>query len=377
MVQILTIDDDPIIQMVLRRTLQEQGYEVISAESGEEGLLRAQQYNPALILCDWQMNGTDGLEVCRQIKSNPDRASTFFILLTARTAAADRMAGLDAGADEFLPKPIEVNELKAIVKAGVRMYQSAQKVQQLTADLQTQKQRLKTEFAEAAEYVRSLLPAPLTGAVTIDWRFLSAQHLGGGCFDYFWLDPDCLVVYQLDMADPCFKSALASVSIRHLLRSHSLPNTNLYQPQTVLDALNHALQMGDSGEPYFTIWYGIYNQATRQLDYASSGHSPAVLVSETAGQQLTAQEMPIGLCTKAQCRDRCSIPPDSTLYLFSDELYKTEDSDTWNLNSLITLIHDCHQQKTCDIEQIFQQVHQVKNFEPFEDNCSLLQLHFR
>jgi sigma-B regulation protein RsbU (phosphoserine phosphatase) len=291
MVQILTIDDDPIIQMILRRTLQEQGYEVIAAESGEEGLLRVQQYNPALILCDWQMSGKDGLEVCRQIKSDPNRASTFFILLTARTAAADRMAGLDAGADEFLAKPIEVNELKATVKAGLRMHQSAQALQKLTADLETQKQRLEIELAGAAEYVRSLLPAPLTGAITIDWRFLPAHPLGGDYFDYFWLDSDCLVVYLLDMSDHCFKSVLALVSIHHLLRSHSLPNTNLYQPQTVLTALKDVFQMGNPDERYFTIWYGIYNQATRQLDYASAGHPPAVLVSETEVQQLTAREI--------------------------------------------------------------------------------------
>ena len=376
MVQILTIDDDPIIQMILRRTLQEQGYEVIAAESGEEGLLRVQQYNPALVLCDWQMSGKDGLEVCRQIKSDPNRASTFFILLTARTAAADRMAGLDAGADEFLAKPIEVNELKATVKAGLRMHQSAQALQKLTADLETQKQRLEIELAGAAEYVRSLLPAPLTGAITIDWRFLPAQTLGGDYFDYFWLDSDCLVVYLLDISDHCFKSVLASVSIHHLLRSHSLPNTNLYQPQTVLTALKDVFQMGNPDERYFTIWYGIYNQATRQLDYASAGHPPAVLVSETEVQQLTAREIPIGLFTNVQCSDRCWIPSGSTLYLFSNGLCKTRSSESWNLNSLVALIHDCHQQKNCDIEQIFQQVHPVKNFEPFENDCSLLQLCF-
>ncbi|NJL21337.1 MAG: SpoIIE family protein phosphatase [Leptolyngbyaceae cyanobacterium SM1_3_5] len=377
MVQILTVDDDPIIQMVLRRTLEEQGYEVISAQNGEEGLVLAQQFQPALILCDWQMNGIDGLEVCRQIKSNPALSSTFFILLTARTAIADRIVGLDAGADEFLPKPIEVNELKARVRAGLRLYRSNQELQKLAADLQLQTQRLEAEFAEAADYVRSRLPTTMSGKVAIESRFLPSQQLGGDCFDYFWLDPDYLAFYLLDVSGHGLKSALTSVSIQNLLQSQSLPETNFYQPQAVLTALNDTFQMGDHSDQYFTIWYGVYNAMTQQLTYASAGHPPAILIHEADVQLLKTAGVPIGFFDNVQyASDRFTIPANSTLYVFSDGIYELRQQADWKLEDFVNLIQTAHQQGSDRLGEILQQIQQLNNLEPFEDDCSLLQLRF-
>ena len=125
-VKILVIDDDRIIQLILKKTLQEQSYEVILASSGEQGIKQAYKYHPALIICDWLMDEMDGLEVCRRIKSDPYLSITFFILLTSRKAVEDRVEGLDTGADDFLVKPIEVSELKARVRSGLRLYQTNQ-----------------------------------------------------------------------------------------------------------------------------------------------------------------------------------------------------------------------------------------------------------
>ena len=112
MFKILVIDDDPILRMVLKKTLKTQGYDVTIAANGEEGIIEAKKLCPALIICDWVMSGIDGLQVCRQIKSDPELATTFFILLTAKGASLgeedDRVRGLDAGADEFISKPIEI-----------------------------------------------------------------------------------------------------------------------------------------------------------------------------------------------------------------------------------------------------------------------------
>ena len=144
-------------------------------------LHRAIAYRPALIICDWIMPGLNGLEVCNRIKTDPNLSTTFFILLTSLDSVADRVKGLDAGADDFITKPIEQNELKARVRAGLRLHQ-------LSRDLQTQKLLLETELAEAAEYVRSLLPLPLTEPFEVDSRFIPSRQLGGDCFDYYWLD---------------------------------------------------------------------------------------------------------------------------------------------------------------------------------------------
>ena len=154
MVQILLIDDDSTIRVLLERNLKRQGYDVVCAGNGEEGLVKAKELHPAMIICDWVMPGVSGLQVCRQVKSLPDLATTFFILLTSLGSVEDRVKGLDAGADDFLCKPIEMNEFIARIRAGLRLHQ-------LSQDLTEQKQLLEAELAEAAEYVSSILPTPL------------------------------------------------------------------------------------------------------------------------------------------------------------------------------------------------------------------------
>ncbi|HEY9629073.1 MAG TPA: SpoIIE family protein phosphatase [Coleofasciculaceae cyanobacterium] len=384
MVRILIIDDDPVIQMVLRKTLQAQGYEIAAAGSGEEGVLQAIALRPALIVCDWLMSGIDGLEVCRQIKADPDLASTFFILLTSRSGVEDRVRGLDAGADDFLPKPIEVHELKARVRSGLRLYQAAQERQRLIQDLQAQKQLLDHELAEASAYVRSLLPQPLTGKVATASRFLPSSQLGGDCFDYFWLDPDYLAIYLLDVSGHGLGSALLSVSVQNILRSQSLPNVNFYQPSDVLRSLNEVFDMDVHHNRYFTIWYGVYNQQKRQLIYASAGHPPAVLISANIASSadirlLKTQGVPIGMLSdRKYTSEFCQVQPDDTLYLFSDGIYEVAQSDEtpWNLDEFIHLLSQLHGLEPDPFDQVIAAVQSLSGKGSFEDDCSLLQVRF-
>lgn len=122
--KILIADDHSTIRLLLKKQLQPEGYEIALATNGQEALQLAEKLHPALIICDWMMPEMDGLEVCRQLKSNKDLASIFFILLTAKGEITDRVEGLDAGADDFLSKPVDPSELLARVRAGIRLFNS-------------------------------------------------------------------------------------------------------------------------------------------------------------------------------------------------------------------------------------------------------------
>jgi sigma-B regulation protein RsbU (phosphoserine phosphatase) len=380
MPQILIIDDDSIIQTVLKKALQSQGYEVAIADDGETGLALAEKLRPALIVSDWVMPGLDGLEVCRRVKANPNLSTTFFILLTAQSAVEDRIQGLDTGADDFLAKPIEINELQARVRAGLRLHA-------LSEDLQAQKRLLEKELSEAASYVRSLLPAPLTGEIDIDSRFIPSSQLGGDCFDYFWLDPDYLAIYLLDVSGHGLGAALPSITVLNLLRSQSLPNVNFYQPHGVLRALNEAFQMDSQHDKYFTIWYGVYNKVKRQLTYACAGHPPAVLMpgrllaqpdqpSETC--LLGMRRMPIGMMPDTVFESsRCTIPPGSLLYIFSDGIYDLPSptgQPTWGLHPFINTLSSCAD--TPDLDFLLQSVRTQGGVSTFSDDLSILQIAF-
>jgi phosphoserine phosphatase RsbU/P len=381
MAPILIIDDDPVIQIVLKRTLQEQGYDVVTAESGEEGLIQAINTCPALIICDWLMAEMNGLEFCRQVKAISKLSTTFFILLTSRSEIKDRVEGLDAGADDFLTKPIDVNELKARVRAGLRLYQSAEKMKLLAHDLHTQKQQLETELLEAAEYVRSLLPTPINGAISIDSQFLPSRQLGGDCFDYFWLDPDHLVIYLLDVSGHGLGAALPSAIVQNTLRSQSLPGLDFYQPASVLKSLNQAFQMSEKNARYFTMWYGIYNRQNKILTYSSAGHPPALLLRN--GQQiqpLKTSGSPVGVFEDAIfTTNTFPIETTSTLFIFSDGIYEfpiAADGTIGDLSGFTAMLIDLHQSADLSINDMLNHIQRSSLTGRFEDDCSLIQIQF-
>lgn len=387
MFKVLIIDDDPTIRVVLKRALQNQGYDVAVATSGEEGIGLAQHIHPALIICDWMMSHLSGLDVCRAIKADSKLSTTMFILLTARGEVEDRVIGLDAGADDFLTKPIDINELKARVRAALRLYQLNQDLQAqkqaleiLNQDLQHQKQLLETELAEAGSYVRSLLPTPLTGSVTTETLFVPSAQLGGDCFDYYWLDDDNLVLYLLDVSGHGVGSALLSVSVRNVLRSQSLPNTNFRQPSAVLKALNQAFQMSEHDDKYFTIWYGVYHRCQHQLSYAAAGHPPAVLCTDPATENLKVQHLgspslPIGFLPEADFEQQLVAIRNSTLYVFSDGAYEIhQPHGIWGKENLTQILVNSHSQN--DLNQVLQQIQSSTNFTNFEDDISLLKVSF-
>jgi len=375
MSKILVIDDDSVIRLLIKKALQNQGHEVFLATNGQEGIEQAQRLQPAMIICDWIMPIVDGLEVCRQVRANLSLSTTFFILLTARGGVADRIQGLDTGADDFLSKPINIGELQARVRAGLRL-------QQLSQDLQSQKQLLEAELAEAATYMRSLLPKPLKGCVSIDARFIPSRQLGGDCFDYFWLDPDYLVMYLLDVSGHGLGAALPSSLILNILRLQSLPDVNFYQPHDVLRALNESFQMSQQNDKYFTIWYGVYNQTKRQLTYASAGHPPAILRSQTSEglievDRLKTPNLPIGMLTEATfVSDRQTIPKNSTLYIFSDGVYDISQPDhqSWGLNEFTDTLVEL--ETTINLDEILTTIQRMSGIETYDDDLSLLRVNF-
>ena len=137
--RILIAEDDPISRRVLEARLKQWEYEVISCSDGESAWKMLQQPDaPSLAILDWMMPGMDGLEVCREVRQMGAEPYTYVLLLTAKSQTDDIIAGLDAGADDYLTKPFDANELRVRLRAGRRI-----------VDLQT-------ELIEAREQLRQL-----------------------------------------------------------------------------------------------------------------------------------------------------------------------------------------------------------------------------
>jgi two-component system response regulator MprA len=115
--RILVIEDEERILQFLRRGLAYEGYRVETATDGAAGLAMARETPPDVVILDWMLPGIDGLEVCRRLRA---AGNVPILMLTAKDAVADRVQGLDSGADDYLVKPFEFDELLARVRALLR-----------------------------------------------------------------------------------------------------------------------------------------------------------------------------------------------------------------------------------------------------------------
>jgi PleD family two-component response regulator len=120
--KLLVAEDNPVFQSMLRTMLTRWGYDVSIAHDGLEAweLLNGQDA-PRLAVLDWMMPGIDGVEICRRLRAAPREPYIYVVLLTARTDAGDLVEGMDAGADDYLTKPLKTHELRVRLRAGRRI----------------------------------------------------------------------------------------------------------------------------------------------------------------------------------------------------------------------------------------------------------------
>ncbi|MFQ5763721.1 MAG: phosphate regulon transcriptional regulator PhoB [Rhodospirillales bacterium] len=117
---ILIVEDDPALVELLEYNLESAGFETAVVADGEAALLAIEEAPPDLVILDWMLPTMSGIEVCRQIRARPDHRSLPVIMLTARSEEADRVRGLDTGADDYVVKPFSPNELTARINAVLR-----------------------------------------------------------------------------------------------------------------------------------------------------------------------------------------------------------------------------------------------------------------
>lgn len=130
--RILVVDDEAAQREIIVYNLEAAGFEVMSADNGEDAVLMVQEEHPNLVVLDWMMPKLSGLEVCRQLRSNKETKEIPIILLSARSEDVDKVRGLEIGADDYVSKPFSVVELMARINAQLRRHSAALAGEKLT-----------------------------------------------------------------------------------------------------------------------------------------------------------------------------------------------------------------------------------------------------
>lgn len=247
--------------------------------------------------------------------------------------------------------------------------------------LQTQ-QRLQGELAEAADYVRSLLPPPVdAGPVQTDWVYQSSSQLGGDLFGYHWLDDTRLAIYLFDVCGHGVGASLLASSVQTALRRQTLPDCDFTDPGQVLVALDDAFPMDKHHDKFFTIWYGVYDRESRELKSAAAGHHPATLFpgSNSSPEDVGSRSLMIGVMNDRLPQfDTRTLPPGSRLYLYSDGAFELRNADgqMLGLAGLRVILREVDGVLPSRVARIQQRLADWTAGEPFPDDFSLVEFRF-
>ena len=334
--RILIAEDEQATRMRLERNLEKMGYQPTVAENGAQAWELFQEGDFALVLTDWMMPEMDGLELVRRIRASQRDAYTYVIMLTAKSETSEIVEGMEAGADDFVAKPFDRNELRVRVRAGERIVQ-------LERSLAEHNRRMKSDLDAAAELQRSLLPvrSPDVAGVSFAWTFRPCDELAGDILGVFKLDDDHVGFYVADVSGHGVAASLLSVSLSRMMNPAPSLSSLLVQPiegegknriappSEVLRELNRRFPMEESGGKYFTIAYGILNAQTRQLRLSSAGHPPVIRLShDQLLSSLPAEGTPIGWFEDSDYDESVTeLNQGDRLFLYSDGVVEQANPD--------------------------------------------------
>jgi sigma-B regulation protein RsbU (phosphoserine phosphatase) len=383
-IRVMLIDDQAMIGEAVRRMLlSESDIEYHYCNDPTLAVKAADDIKPTVILQDLVMPQIDGMTLAKEFRKNEATREVPLIVLSTKEDPKIKAEAFAIGANDYLVKLPDKVELIARIRHHSKGYINLIERIRAHKALEQSQKALAQELQEAADYVRSLLPDTLNGAIKSDWRFLTSSSLGGDAFGYHWIDDEHFSIYLIDVCGHGVGAALLSISVINVIRSESLPNVDFKQPSQVLGSLNEAFPMESNNNMYFTMWYGVFNKSTRTLNYGSGGHPPAVMVSNssttspTTSQRLRTKGMLVGSMSGISFpSDQCQVPEGSSLYVFSDGTYEIEKpaGGMFELDEFVTLLETLQPENPTALGTLSTQITDIQGHDNFEDDFSIMKL---
>jgi sigma-B regulation protein RsbU (phosphoserine phosphatase) len=345
-VRILVVDDEASGRFLLNSMLTGWGHEVVAVASGGAAWSASNESHFDLIISDWNMPEMDGLALCRLIRQNPQPFYRYVILCTGNSQKSDFIRGMEAGADDFVVKPIDFAELRVRVRAAERILTLQMELagqndslKTLNQQLQGAYQGIRRDLQAAAAMQLRLLPKKIEihKGISLDWLMIPSSFLAGDMLNYFMVDDRHLVFYLLDVSGHGVPAALLSVTLNRVLLPEpgspilraSEPGMppGIASPPEVVSELNRRFQSQD--DQYFTIVYGIFDTGTREARFCQAGH-PAPLHMSAGGVIRAVGEpgFPVGLWPSMDYQEySVRLAPGDRLVIYSDGITECRNPD--------------------------------------------------
>ena len=338
--KVLVVDDSRLQRRILVASLKKWGFEVLEADNGEKALELCAEFAPDLVLSDWVMPGMSGLEFCRDFRALDSEHYSYFILLTSKSEKQEVARGLDAGADDFLIKPLEADELRARISAGARILDMQRELSDKNRLIESALDELKLahdaidkDLKQARKIQESLVPE-LTrefGVSRVSLLLKPCGHIGGDLVGMFSPGPNRLGFYSIDVSGHGITSAMMTARLGGYLSSQHFDQNvalekrmnkfyALLPPQQVAETLNSRLMVDTGIEEYFTMVYAIVDLRSGHMKMVQAGHPhPLLLRQDGSTEYLGDGGLPIGLIPDASFQQiETKLNPGDRLLLHSD-----------------------------------------------------------
>ena len=271
---ILIVDDNPTNVEIFQTRLAANKYNIITAMDGEAGLRMARDHLPDLILLDIVMPKMDGIAVCRRIKSDPSLPFMPIIMVTAKAESKDIVAGLEAGGDEYLTKPVDHAALVSRVRSMLRIKELHDKVHEQSAQLKFQ--------LETATKIQSLFwpkMPELKGGSHIWGISVPAAYVGGDFYDVIPLSDGSVLAYVADVSDKGVPAALIMAALSTKIRSEAQLESEV---EKLMESINNSTYRLMSEEGFFiTIVLARYWPDSGRAQIIVGGHLPPLWIGES------------------------------------------------------------------------------------------------
>lgn len=384
--KILIVEDDPVSRKILKKNLQNTGCELLTAENGIKAWdIISKDQDIRLVLTGWMMPGMSGLELCKKIRETNFPKYVYIILLTAKSQKEDIIEGLKIGADDYMTKPFEFDELQVRINTGIRFIQ-------LNSKLREANEIMRKNLESGRTVQQSLLPREIPDLPTIEFaaRFYPSLYVSGDIYNVFRLDEKHFGFYNIDVSGHGVPAALFSVGISqrlnndlypHALLKIPLGNTPHYQinsPERVARLLDEDDMLGKY-DKYFTMVYAIINIESFKVDFYRAGHNlPLLIHPDGSSEYIDGGGPPIGLGLphEEQKNQTLDLSPGNQFIIFSDginEAVSQKQDSVYGFKRVKTVLSKYSQDSLgASFDRLIEDVKEFQGSEEFTDDISII-----
>lgn len=401
--RVLVAEDDRVTRTRLLSFLGEWGHETIAAADGNEAWQIFEEQRPDMVITDWLMPGMDGPALLEKIRGDSGASGKYVyaILLTSRSEKGDVVVGMESGADDFVAKPFDKDELRVRVQAAQRIIELeaalAEQNRQLEAAngvLISANRRMMESLEAAAKIQRSFLPEhpPELPRAEFAWIYEPCDELGGDTLNLVPLDEDRVGVYIMDVSGHGVPAALLSVHLsRYLTRSDEKKSVlrqssenggrELTPPADVAAELNRHFEFDDESAQYFTALYGVLDLVANEFRYTSAGHPGPLIVSEGKGRLSPARPPAIGFIPGARFKeDVVKVAPGDRLYFYTDGIFEIRswEGEEFGQERMLDVLEKARELPLGEsLKRVVKVTREWSGGEPFDDDVSLIGVEIR